>query len=289
MTLFDPPGPGAGGGARRRPPGVPGGHGPRDPAPGDAPPAADVPAGPVCRLLLAYDGTDFHGFAAQPGMRTVAGVLGDALARHLRGPAALTVAGRTDAGVHAWGQVVSFVAPPGTEPERLARAVNSMLAPEVVVRAAALAPPGFDARRSARWRRYRFTVLNRPVPDPFRARFEWWVPDPIDVRALYLAADPFVGEHDFAAFCRKGPEGTTTTRRVLDSAWRDLGDGRLRYEVRASAFCWQMVRSMVGTMVEAGRGRRRPGDVMAALRSRDRSVAGPVAPPNGLCLWEVGY
>ncbi len=290
MTRFDPPGPGAGEGT----PPPAGTAEPEEQRPTGASASAREPDGAadargVCRLVVAYDGTDFHGFAAQPEIRTVAGVLGGALARYARGSVDLTVAGRTDAGVHARGQVVSFPAPPGVDPERLARAVNAMLAPEVVVREAAVVADGFDARRSARWRRYRYTVLNRPVPDPFTARFAWWVAEPLDVAALHLSADPFIGEHDFAAFCRKGPEGTTAVRRVLDSTWRDLGGGALRYEVRASAFCWQMVRSMVGTMVEAGRGRRRPGGIMAALRSRDRSAAGPVAPPHGLCLWEVGY
>ncbi len=152
MTLFDPSGAGAGEGARRHPADTGAEH-----APGDS--GADAGAA-VCRLLLAYDGTDFHGFAAQPEVRTVAGALGDALARHLREPVELSVAGRTDAGVHAWGQVVSFPAPERIDEGRLVRAVNSMLAPEVVVREATLVPGGFDARHSAGWRRYRYTVLN---------------------------------------------------------------------------------------------------------------------------------
>lgn len=251
----------------------------------------DAPAGgPArCRLVLAYDGTGFRGFAEQPHVRTVGGVLARALEKVLRHPVELACAGRTDAGVHAWGQVVSFDADPGLDPWRLQQAVNGMLGPEVVVRSADLAPPGFDARRSARWRSYRYTVVNRPVPDPFLARYAWWVPRPLDLSSLRHAADPLLGEHDFAAFCRKGPEGSSTIRRVLDSRWVDLGDGVLRYEVRATAFCWQMVRSIVGTLVEAGLGRRRPADVVAVLRARDRGAAGQVAPPHGLCLWEVGY
>lgn len=242
-----------------------------------------------CRLVLAYDGTDFHGFAEQPEVRTVAGVLGHALEKVLRRRVELSCAGRTDAGVHAWGQVVSFDAPPGLDPDRLAAALTSMLGPEIVVRDAALASPSFDARRSASGRRYRYSIVNRPAPDPFRARFAWWVPEPLDRARLRLAADPFVGEHDFAAFCRRGPEGSTSVRRVLHSTWRDLDDGLLVYEIEAAAFCWQMVRSIVGTLVEVGRGRRRAGDLAAILRTRDRVAAGPVAPPHGLCLWEVSY
>jgi tRNA pseudouridine38-40 synthase len=173
--------------------------------------------------------------------------------------------------------------------DRVARSVNSQLGPEVVVREASWADPEFDARRSATWRAYRYTIVNRPAPDPFLARHAWWVHEPLDLRVLRLGADPILGEHDFAAFCRKGPEGSTTTRRVFDSSWQDLGDGVLRYDIRASAFCWQMVRSIVGTLVDVGVGKLRPSDVMRILRSGDRNAAGQVAPPSGLTLWEVGY
>jgi tRNA pseudouridine38-40 synthase len=242
------------------------------------------------KLVVAYDGTGFHGWAEQPEVRTVEGVLTKAIERFLgHAPERLACAGRTDAGVHAWGQVVSFDADPGLDPWRLQSAVNGTLAPEVVVRAVDVVEPEFDARHSACWRAYRYTIVNRPVPDPFLARYAWWVPTPLDAHALRLGADPFVGEHDFAAFCRRGPEGSTTTRRVLESRWHDLGDGVLRYDVRAVAFCWQMVRSIVGTLVEVGAGKKRPGDLMGILRAKNRAHAGPPAPPEGLCLWEVGY
>lgn len=247
-------------------------------------------AGPVvCRLLVAYDGSGFRGFAAQTDQRTVEGTIAGALGRVLRRDVALSCAGRTDAGVHAWGQVVTFPAPPGLEPDRLRASLNGMLGPEIVVRDAELAPPGFDARHSARWRQYRYTVVNRPEPDPFLARYAWWVAAPLELPALHLAADPFVGEHDFASFCRKPGDGGGLRRRVMHSRWSEVGDGVLRYEVRANAFCWQMVRSMVGTMVEIGTGKRRPGEVMGILRAADRDAAGPLAPPHGLCLWAVGY
>ena len=246
----------------------------------------------VLRLTVAYDGTEFHGFAAQPDTRTVEGVLRDALARVLRADElSLTCAGRTDAGVHAWGQVVSCAVTNSAEidPARVAHAVTRQLRPEVVVRDAALVDAGFDARRSAHWRSYRYTIVNRPEPDPFLARTAWWVPEPLDLALLRMGADPFLGEHDFAAFCRKGPAGSTTVRRVLESSWHDLGDGVLRYDVTATAFCWQMVRSLVGTLVDVGAGRIRPGDLLGILRARDRNAAGRVGEPQGLCLWEVGY
>jgi tRNA pseudouridine38-40 synthase len=253
----------------------------------------DTPSGPAkVRLVVAYDGTGFRGFAHQgpkTRVRTVAGVLGAAIAKVVREPVDLVCAGRTDAGVHAWGQVVSFAADPGLDLLRLQNALNSMLGPEIVVRSADLVPPAFDARRSATSRSYVYTIVNRPVPDPFLARYAWWVSEPLDLRLLRLGADVFIGEHDFAAFCRKGPEGSTTTRRVLTSRWRDDGDGILRFEIRSGAFCWQMVRSVVGTLVEVGNGKRRPGDLLAVLRGADRSAAAQPAPPHGLCLTDVEY
>jgi tRNA pseudouridine38-40 synthase len=246
----------------------------------------------VLKLTVAYDGTDFHGFAAQPDTRTVEGVLRDALGRVLRvDDLSLSCAGRTDAGVHAWGQVVSVPVDGDADldPERVAHAVTRQLGPEVVVRAAALVDRDFDARHSARWRAYRYTIVNRPAPDPFLARTAWWVPEPLDLRLLRLGADPFLGEHDFATFCRKGPAGSTTVRRVLESCWHDLGDGVLRYDITATAFCWQMVRSIVGTLVDVGAGKLRAGDLLQRLHARDRNAAGRVGAPHGLCLWEVGY
>lgn len=253
--------------------------------------AREQPTSPArCKLVVAYDGTGFHGFARQPSVRTVEGELSGALARVVRTePENLTCAGRTDAGVHAWGQVVSFDAPPGVEPAKVRDAVNGQLAPEVVVREASVVASDFDARRSAQFRVYRYSIVNRTAPDPFLARYAWWVGTPLDLHALHLGADPFVGDHDFAAFCRRGPEGSTTVRRVFESRWKDLGDGVLQYEIRGNAFCWQMVRSIVGTLVDVGTGKRRPGELTAVLRSRDRARAGSLAPPHGLCLWEVGY
>jgi len=245
--------------------------------------------------VVAYDGTDFHGFAPQRDTRTVGGVLAEALEKTLRAPLEhlnLACAGRTDAGVHAWGQVVSIDAPRDSQPTRVRRSLNRMLGPAIVVRSVEWMSATFDARRDARWRTYRYTIVNAPTPDPFLARYAWWIPERLDASLLRLAADPFVGEHDFAAFCRKGPEGSTTMRTVHAAQWiaseRERTDV-MTFEITAAAFCWQMVRSIVGTIVEAGLGRRRPGDILRVLRSRDRAEAGRVAPAQGLCLWAVGY
>jgi len=241
-------------------------------------------------MTVAYAGGGFHGFAANPGVTTVGGRLADAIAKVLGHPVQLTCAGRTDTGVHAWGQVVHFDARPGTEVDRLQRSLNKMLAPAVVVRDASLAPQSFDARRSATGRAYRYTVLNRPLPDPFLAAVTWHVPEPLDLLAMQLGCDPLFGEHDWSSFCRKPPSPDASMVRIVrDARWVDAGDDLLRFEIEASAFCHQMVRSVVGTLVSVGRARLRAGDVAGIIRSKDRARAGEPAPPHGLCLWEVRY
>jgi tRNA pseudouridine38-40 synthase len=242
------------------------------------------------RLLVAYDGLGYHGFALQPGVPTVGGALAGALERYLRHTVELTCAGRTDAGVHAWGQVVSLDARAGVEPASLLRALNRTLRPHVVVRAAEVAPEGFDARRSATGRRYRYTVRNDPVADPFTAGTAWHVERPLDLAAMRLACDPLIGEHDFSSFCRRpATDGASLVRVVRDARWVDLGEGMLRFEIAASSFCQQMVRSVVGTLVEVGLGKRKAGEMTAVVRAGSRAAAGQPAPPHGLCLWEVNY
>ncbi len=241
------------------------------------------------KMVVAYDGGDFHGFARQRDQRTVAGELTTALERMARVPIEITGAGRTDAGVHAWGQVVSCDVPVSLDPVRVRNALNKMLNPHIAVRSVEVVDADFNARFSALWRAYRYIIVNRDVIDPFRSRSAWHVEPPLDLHRLMLGADVFIGEHDFASFCRRGPEGSTTTRRVFDSRWVDEGDGVLRYEIRATAFCWQMVRSIVGTLVDVGLGRKKPGELRGILAARDRAAAGQVAPPQGLSLWEVGY
>ncbi len=260
------------------------------------------------RLRLAYQGATFHGFAAQDGQRTVAGVLAETLGTVARVPVALTCAGRTDAGVHATDQVVHFDLPASAaarlEPDALLASCNRLLGPSVVVREAGPAPDGFDARRSATARRYRYLVVNAPVADPLLAAVAWHVSDPLDVRSMAAAADALLGEHDFRAFCRRVP-GTSgdvpIPRRVLDARW-DLVRGErpglpllpacgdlLAFEIEANAFCHRMVRSLVGTLVDVGRGRKRPSDLVWILRSADRRHASQPAPPHGLCLVAVRY
>ena len=243
-------------------------------------------------MTVAYDGTGFHGFSENRDVRTVGGELARALETVLRHPVNLIVAGRTDAGVHAWGNVVSFDAE-ADDVDLVAaqRHLNSMLGPAIVVRDAAVAPPGFDARRSAVARRYRYTVLNRPVPDPFLAATTWHVTEPLDLAVLRLACDPLIGEHDFSSFCRvpRRIPDASLVRVVYDARWHDLGDGLLRFDIDASSFCQQMVRAIVGTMVPMGAGKQRAGEMAGILRARNRAMANRVAPARGLCLWEVVY
>jgi tRNA pseudouridine38-40 synthase len=257
---------------------------------------ASGPAGSLVRvkLTVAYDGTGFAGIAPSPGVKTVGGSLAASIERVLRHPVRLTLAGRTDAGVHAWGQVVSFdAAEEGLDLEVLQRSVNRMCAPQIVVRKAQVVGEDFDARYSARARRYRYTIVNRLVPDPFLRHTAWHVEHPLDLTVMRLACDPLFGEHDFTSFCRKPkvPEGVdfSMVRRIIDAKWNDLGDGILRFDIDGTAFCQQMVRSIVGTLVDVGIGKRKAGDVAGIIRAKDRSAASPPAPPHGLCLWEVVY
>ncbi len=247
------------------------------------------------RLTVAYDGTGFRGFAPNPGVRTVMGELADAVALVVRQPIDLTGAGRTDAGVHAWGQVVSGDLPDDTDLDDLGRRLNKLCAPAIAVRDLAWVDAGFDARFSATWRHYRYDVWNGSTPNPLLAARAWWVPQPLARWALQAACDPLIGAHDFASFCRRpktapGEPEPSLVRRVLSARWSELADpDHLRFEIRANAFCHQMVRSIVGTLVDVGLGKASPGDIRGILVRRDREAAGQVAPPHGLVLWEVGY
>ena len=252
-------------------------------------------------LVVSYDGAGFRGFAAQAGQRTVAGELAAAIATVVRHDVELTCAGRTDAGVHALGQVVHVDVRTDFDLARLVKGVNAMVGPAVVVRRALVAPEGFDARRAALARHYRYLVLQADSPDPLLGPVSWHVADGLDLRAMQAAADALLGEHDFRAFCRRPPgsePGRPIVRLVLDARWceqQPRPDGLapherlLRFDVSARSFCHQMVRSMVGTLVEVGRGRLRAADVPAMLREGDRSRGTTMAPPQGLCLVSVDY
>ncbi len=242
---------------------------------------------PTYRLDLAYDGSGFHGYARQPQVRTVQGELEEALFK-LAGVVATEVAGRTDAGVHAQGQVVSFSVDGELDTERLVRSLNAMLGPEIVVWSARQEADGFSARFSARSRTYRYSVLNRPLPDPFLRYTTWHLADELFLDAMNEAARFFVGEHDFASFCRSA-DGRSTVRQVLTAGWEGAQPPIVRFEITAGSFCHQMVRSGVAVCVEVGRGRLPVSEVPAIIEARDRAAARGAAPPHGLTLWKVEY
>jgi len=272
------------------------------------------------RIDLGYDGSGFSGWAAQPGRRTVQDVLAAALGRVLRMPAppALTVAGRTDAGVHARGQVVHTDVPAaawtalagsrtagsgtvgsgtagsgqagsGTASSAPLARLAAVLPADVRVHAAGPAPDGFDARFSALWRRYSYRVCDDPArADPLRRHETLWTPRRLDLAAMNEAAAALTGEHDFAAFCRRR-EGATTVRTLHVLTWhRDEADVAVA-TVAADAFCHNMVRALVGALLAVGEGRRPPGWPAGVLAAAVRDPAVRVVAPHGLCLEEVGY
>ena len=253
------------------------------------------------RLDLAYDGTDFHGWAAQPSLRTVQGTLEDALTRVLRAPSPqVTCAGRTDTGVHARAQVVHLdvgdqvlrdsagrsTLPPA---DTLLRRLNGVLPEDVRVLHASVAPNGFDARFSAVWRRYAYRIADAPgLVDPLRRRSVLTWPRALDTGLMNQAAAPLQGEHDFAAYCRRR-EGATTIRTLHELTWRRDSAGRAVATVRADAFCHNMVRALVGAMIVVGEGRRPPTWPTEVLLRGERDPRVTVVHAHGLTLEEVAY
>ena len=225
----------------------------------------------------------------QPARRTVCGVLTEALSTVLRTPVALTVAGRTDAGVHATGQVAHADLPADVDPPVLVRRLARLLPPDVRVRAVAPVPTAFDARFSALRRHYRYRVTTAPHgADPLRARDTVSWPHPLDLGAVNAASEALLGEHDFAAFCKRR-EGATTVRALQRLSWAGADDGVVEAAVSADAFCHSMVRSLVGALLDVGRGRRAPDWPAVLLQRRERASEVPVAPAHGLTLVGVDY
>ncbi len=298
------------------------------------------------KLVVAYDGASFHGFAAQPGVRTVSGLLVEVIARtvRLRTVPKIVCAGRTDAGVHARAQVIHVDLPRGLplirtslgerpmSPAELRRALNRQLGASVVVLDAQVAPLGFDARRSALSRAYRYLIWNSPQADPLLSPIAWHIREPLDLSAMQGAADVFLGEHDFRSFCRRPSKANvedTIIRRVTLARWTQIADSEvidalsavqsvgcveretkgtssvatagsrtnsylevsrmLRFDIAAGSFCHQMVRSIVATLVEVGKGNANIATTLTSLRSHSRKSQPSPAPARGLCLVRVDY
>jgi tRNA pseudouridine38-40 synthase len=240
------------------------------------------------RAVIEYDGTDFCGFQFQPELRTIAGELEKTLSRLFAMPIKVTCAGRTDAGVHASGQVISFTSHDAFPIGRLAIALNSALPRDLTARDATIVERSFSARFDAIERRYVYRVLNRPHPSAVSRRFVHHEYRPIDDDRMRAAAAHLVGEHDFLTFCGVFPESGTTVREIAEIAIERAGE-RLDFHIRGKSFLHRMVRIVVGTLLDVGAGKTQPYDVAEMLAARDRRVAGPTAPAHGLTLASVIY
>ncbi len=243
------------------------------------------------RLVVEYEGTAYQGWQVQPAGPTVQAVLERALATALREPVQVRGAGRTDAGVHAAGQVAAVRVrhvPPDLG--KLLKSLNALTPPDIAIREISVVGDAFDPRRHARSRRYVYRIWSAPVASPFWRRFAWHVPAPLDVAAMDAEARVLEGEHDFAAFQAADPHVVvaSTVRRVFESRVARC-DALVTYRIEATAFLKHMVRNIVGTLVEVGRGERPRGTLAGVLAGRDRTRAGATAPPHGLVLEHVRY
>ena len=246
---------------------------------------------PNVKLVVEYDGTNFHGWQRQPKLRTVQGVLEGVVTGVLESRKSIEIAGsgRTDAGVHAWGQVAGFHAPLKVPIEKLARVLNTFLPDDIAIRSAEIVPDGFHATKSSRSRTYRYVFRSGGPPSPIRRLYAWHMPRSLNVMRIIQAVPTILGTYDCSAFQDVGSESKNLTKTIYRSEVVQLGHSEVRYEIEADSFLYNMVRVVAGTLSEIGVGKREPGDLLKALLSKKRQMAGPTAPPHGLFLVNVRY
>jgi tRNA pseudouridine38-40 synthase len=243
---------------------------------------------PNLKLTLEYDGTAYHGWQVQPGLPTVQGAL-EATVKRISGEEVRVIgAGRTDAGVHALGQVANLWTGKDLALDTWQRALNGLLPPDIVVRRVEAAPDEFDARRSAVRKTYRYSMWNAPFPSALERHSVLHVPDPLDVASMAAGATSLIGEHDFSAFRAADDSPPHPVRRVFEARFTQETH-RLHFVITANGFLKHMIRIIVGTLLDVGRGKLSPKDLERILQSKDRQKAGRTAPPHGLCLMEVFY
>lgn len=240
------------------------------------------------KLTIEYDGTQYHGWQIQPNGRTIQEVLEQAIEKLLGVRTRLNGSGRTDAGVHALGQVANFICEREVDLKQLYRGVNALTPDDIVVNNVERVAESFDARRDCRSRVYEYRIWNHPSPSVFYRRYSWHVWEPLNLEAMDEAVRFLEGEHDFASFQASGCDAAHSVRRVYGNSWSRRGE-MVVYSVEATAYLRHMVRNIIGTLVEVGRGERSAADFADLLRVRDRTRAGPTAPPQGLFLVEVKY
>ncbi len=241
------------------------------------------------RLLIEYDGTNYQGWQVQPDGPTIQGMIEEKLTLITGEVIHLIGSGRTDSGVHAFGQVANFKTKSKLDVHSIQRALNSLLPPDIVIQRAEEVEEDFHARRESKSKVYEYRILNQDIRSAFRHKYAWHIPQKLDLEEMRKATRILIGEHDFSSFRSVGTPTRTAIRRVIRAEWKKGRDGLIWFEIEASGFLKQMVRALVGTLVEVGRGKIDSEEFQKILDSRDRKKAGPTAPAHGLFLKEVKY